>query len=394
MSRWRLRQIGTRRPKPLHDKRGTAATRAAHLSRGSRGRLARREREMIRLGLPVRLLSAAAWNEGGSLVALDTRTDQFVTGVRTFGRHPNLFVYDPIGLWRVLRAKGFDLIDVHEEPVSVAAAEVQVLAALAGQPRSVRALLGPEHCQAVPRPIPLARADRNPARERHPHLQRRCGPDPARQETFAVSSAISGSASTSTASGRHRPARTAAVCAPAMSGRLEPRKGVHVLVDAVARVDECTLEIVGEGSQRSAIEAQIAACGASDRITLDGLRFAGRASGAVPDLRPGRRTVARHTRVGRAVREGRARSDGVRCAGDRVAVRLAARVDRRCGPVGIAWRCGRVGSCVAPAGRRARRAATARCVRTSTRSALFLVRGCGTPRRAVPGGAPCWTLTW
>jgi hypothetical protein len=54
-----------------------------------------RERALIRQGEHAQLVSAAVWNEGGRDVALDPCADDFVTGARTFGRHPNLFVYDP-----------------------------------------------------------------------------------------------------------------------------------------------------------------------------------------------------------------------------------------------------------------------------------------------------------
>src|SRR5262245_35922134 len=78
-----------------------------------------RERAMAGLGVDVALVSADSWNEGGAAVALEPGTDSFVVGVRVFGRHPNLFFYDPIGLWRALRARTVDLVDIHEEPVSV-----------------------------------------------------------------------------------------------------------------------------------------------------------------------------------------------------------------------------------------------------------------------------------
>ena len=47
--------------------------------------------------------------------------------VRTFGRHPNLFVFDPRPLWRLLGDGPWDLIDLHEEPFGLAVAEVLVL---------------------------------------------------------------------------------------------------------------------------------------------------------------------------------------------------------------------------------------------------------------------------
>ena len=86
-----------------------------------------RERELRALGLDVHLVSARAWDEGGRRVRLEPRPDEPVAGVRTWGSHPALFVYDPVGLWRALRAD-WDVLDVHEEPYALATAEVVGLA--------------------------------------------------------------------------------------------------------------------------------------------------------------------------------------------------------------------------------------------------------------------------
>ncbi len=47
--------------------------------------------------------------------------------VRTFGTHPNLFVFDPRPLWRLLGDDRWDLVDLHEEPFGLAVAEFLVL---------------------------------------------------------------------------------------------------------------------------------------------------------------------------------------------------------------------------------------------------------------------------
>ena len=64
-------------------------------------------------------------------------------------------------------------------------------------------------------------------------------------------------------------------------GRLEPRKGVLVLIDAFARVKSreprATLVICGDGEQREAAEALVARLGVADAVTF---------TGALPD--PGR----------------------------------------------------------------------------------------------------------
>ncbi len=110
---------------------GLAVLRVYHS--GVVGEWRRRDRALRALGVDVALVSARRWNEGGGDVWLDAGDDTFVVPARTLGRHPYRFVYDPRPLWRALRARRVDVIDVHEEPASLAAAEVMVLARLAGR---------------------------------------------------------------------------------------------------------------------------------------------------------------------------------------------------------------------------------------------------------------------
>lgn len=56
-------------------------------------------------------------------------------------------------------------------------------------------------------------------------------------------------------------------------GRLVERKGVHYLLDAVARVSEhhdVTLRVVGDGSMRAMLERRAATLGIGDRVRFDG----------------------------------------------------------------------------------------------------------------------------
>jgi glycosyltransferase involved in cell wall biosynthesis len=54
--------------------------------------------------------------------------------------------------------------------------------------------------------------------------------------------------------------------------RLEPQKGLDVLLRAAAELPEPVFVIAGEGSQRTALEAQAAALGLGDRVIFAGLR--------------------------------------------------------------------------------------------------------------------------
>ena len=86
-----------------------------------------RERLLRRGGVDLTLATAERWEEGGSLVPFLPSGDDFAVPVRTFGRHPNLFVFDPRPLWRLLGDGRWDLIDLHEEPFGLAVAEVLIL---------------------------------------------------------------------------------------------------------------------------------------------------------------------------------------------------------------------------------------------------------------------------
>ena len=54
-----------------------------------------RERQLRLAGTDVDLLTARRWNEGGADVRLVARPGEAVEGLRTWGRHPALFVYSP-----------------------------------------------------------------------------------------------------------------------------------------------------------------------------------------------------------------------------------------------------------------------------------------------------------
>jgi glycosyltransferase involved in cell wall biosynthesis len=86
-----------------------------------------RERQLRSLGVELTLVSAARWEEGGSMVDFTPAGDEFAVPVRTVGRHPNLFLYDPRPLWKLLGKEQWDLIDLHEEPFGLAVAEVLFL---------------------------------------------------------------------------------------------------------------------------------------------------------------------------------------------------------------------------------------------------------------------------
>ena len=88
-----------------------------------------RERALRALGHDVTVLAARRWHAGGAETTLEEGAEDGVVAVRTWGRHPALFVYDPRPLWRAL-GEQWDVLDIHEEPFALATAEVLVLRAM------------------------------------------------------------------------------------------------------------------------------------------------------------------------------------------------------------------------------------------------------------------------
>lgn len=88
-----------------------------------------RDRELRASGVDLWLIAPRRWNEGGRDVCLEQAAEEepWVNAARTVGRHPYRFVYDPRPIARALRRHRPVILDVHEEPASLAVAEVLVL---------------------------------------------------------------------------------------------------------------------------------------------------------------------------------------------------------------------------------------------------------------------------
>ena len=97
----------------------------------------RREAELRADGIDVSVIAPLRWNEGGEMVRLSAGRGDGVIKARTVGHHPFLFAYSPIPIWRALRARKVDVLDIHEEPASLATFEVLALARRAGGPPKV-----------------------------------------------------------------------------------------------------------------------------------------------------------------------------------------------------------------------------------------------------------------
>jgi len=250
----------------IPDANGPRVLRVAHHAVVSQWR--ERERQLRVQGVDITLVSAQRWNEGGSELPLEAGSDEFVIGVRTLGSHPNLFVYDPRPLWRLLGDQ-WDLIDLHEEPCAAATAEILGLRRL----RGLRTPFLLYSAQNIPKryPIPFRWWERYALRRaagayvcnsEAGEILRRKGLQPtARLIGLGTDLAM------------YTPGAHSAPRVPlrvGYVGRLEPHKGVEVLLQAIAGVPGCVLEIAGDGPQRAELAELAERLAISDRVTFHG----------------------------------------------------------------------------------------------------------------------------
>ncbi|GAA4161094.1 hypothetical protein GCM10022286_18150 [Gryllotalpicola daejeonensis] len=232
-----------------------------------------RERELRALGHDLTLYSAVRWNEGGREQALAAGADEFVTGVRTFGSHPNAFLYDPRPLWRALGSDA-DVIDLHEEPVSLATAEVLLLRRLRGN-RAPYVLYSAQNIDKR-YPLPFRWFERWALAGASALYvcNREAGEIAHRKGLKAAAPLIPLGVDVAEFSPVEK-AEPAAEPVVGYVGRLEAHKGVSHLIEAIASRPGWRLQLTGDGPQRDALTAQAERLGAADRV-----EFLGFASGA------------------------------------------------------------------------------------------------------------------
>jgi glycosyltransferase involved in cell wall biosynthesis/GT2 family glycosyltransferase len=246
----------------------------------------RRERELRRLGVDVATVAPRRWNEGGRDVHLVAEPGEAVAGVRTFGRHPYRFVYGPLGLWRALRRTRPGLLDVHEEPASLAAFETWLLARAAG----IRAPFCLYSAENLPKRYPppfrwierflLRRAaavhscnDEVEGRLRAkgfsgPVVNLGLGVDVERFDDERCGAATGSSRLPSDAAGGV--GGEGCGLHVGFVGRLDERKGTFVLLDAVAALPAARVTFVGAGGAAAELAAAIEQRGLGGRATIEG----------------------------------------------------------------------------------------------------------------------------
>jgi glycosyltransferase involved in cell wall biosynthesis len=228
-----------------------------------------RERLLRAGGVDLTVVTAARWEEGGALVAFTPDGDDFAVPARTLGRHPNLFLFDPRPLWRLLGDGRWDLIDMHEEPFGLAVAEVLVLRAL----------------RARGTPFLVCSAQ---------NLDKRYPPPFRWFERWSLRSAAGAYTCNAEAgrilrrkglggelellplgvdTDRFRPAERPPPVdrlRVGFVGRLIPLKGVDVLLRAVALDDRLDLDVYGGGPDEAVLRELAARSGLTDRVTFHG----------------------------------------------------------------------------------------------------------------------------
>lgn len=203
------------------------------------------------------------------MVAFTPSGDGFAVPVRTFGRRPNLFVFDPRPLWRLLGNGRWDLIDMHEEPFGLAVAETLVLRWLRtrGTPYLVCSAQNidkryPPPFRWLERWSLRGSAGAYTCNAEAGRILRRKGLT-GELELLPLGVDIERFRSVD------RPPPTGRLRV-GFVGRLIPHKGVDVLLRAVALDDRFDADIYGSGPEATALRALADGLGVAGRVTFHG----------------------------------------------------------------------------------------------------------------------------
>ncbi len=225
-----------------------------------------RERAVTRHGVEVRLLSAKAWDEGGSRVPLVPRSGEPVEGIDTLGSHPALFLYDPGPLWRAL-GEEWDVLDLHEEPFALATAEVLLLRALRGRRMPYLVYSAQNLDKRLPAPfrwlqrwvLDGAAAVSVCSTAAGEIVRRRGFPGRPDVVPLGVESPLT--------TPRELPVRGRTI---GYAGRLADHKGVDVLLEAVAGLADTELLVAGAGPAEAALRDRASRSDLAGRVRFLG----------------------------------------------------------------------------------------------------------------------------
>ncbi len=234
-----------------------------------------RERGLRGLGHDVRLLAAARWNEGGTVVTLTSDPDRLeprgsVVPVATVGRHPALFAYHPRPLWRELGER-WDVLDLHEEPFAVSALEALLLRKLRRN-RAPYALYSAQNLEKR-YPVPFRWWERLALRHARALVvcNEEAGQICVRKGFPGVPDVVPlGVDVERFAPADREPPPSGAPVRVGYVGRLATHKGVDVLLDAVAAYPDLRLTVVGAGPQEEQLRERAAYPDLVGRVSFAG----------------------------------------------------------------------------------------------------------------------------
>lgn len=228
-----------------------------------------RERVVRRHGHHVHSVSAHVWDEGGVETPLVARPMEDVEGVRTWGSHPALFVYDPRPLWRLLR-QDWDVVDLHEEPFALATAEVLAIRALQGS--HVPYLLYSAQNIDKRYPPPFRWLERWALR--HASAVSVCNTQAAeivaRKGLTGCAVVVGLGLDTSAFVPAPDTTPERSTIRVGYVGRLASHKGVHVLLEALTRDSTLSLALAGAGPEEEELRIHADRDGTRDRIEFVG----------------------------------------------------------------------------------------------------------------------------
>jgi len=205
-------------------------------------------------------------------VECDPSPDEDVIAIRTWGSHPALFIYSPLALWRLLRSERYDLIDVHEEPYSLAAAEIAVLRTLAGGQQPLIFYTAQNLNKRYPLPFRLIEriamrkaAAIYPCSEGAARVIREKG-YAGRVQVLPLGVDTGRFKATGARVNGHAERRFRV----GYVGRLVRHKGVDRLLAAGAARQTWSIDVAGAGDQELALRAQAERLRMADRVTFHG----------------------------------------------------------------------------------------------------------------------------
>jgi glycosyltransferase involved in cell wall biosynthesis len=216
-----------------------------------------RDRLMRAAGVEETLITARAWNEGGASVSLERSADEvaWVVPARTFGHHPYRFAYNPLPLARALKRTKPHVLDVHEEPASLAVGQALLIRRLIAPQAQVVLYSAQNINKRYPPPFRwIERAALGTAKTIYCCSGEAAGVIRAKGflgNTPVVPLGVDTDRFKVLADRRSdTPFRVGYV------GRLEHHKGVDVLLEALEHLgdDEVVLDVVGAGSERESLE--------------------------------------------------------------------------------------------------------------------------------------------